>query len=142
MKRILVYLSLAVAVAMATAWSQSNPMHTRNPLFGTWELSSQMLDGQANDPKVREVKMISPERYMWVAYEKSSMKPSGMGLGSCKLDGDSYTEHIEYLNVNGRDMSDMIGKDYTFTVKVDGDTLTQSGTMGTMKLSESWKRVK
>jgi hypothetical protein len=36
----------------------------------------------------------------------------------------------------------LIGKDQSFTVKVDGDTFTQTGTLSNGKaLSEIWKRL-
>ena len=36
----------------------------------------------------------------------------------------------------------LVGKDQPFTVKVDGDTFTQTGTLSNGKsLSETWKRV-
>jgi hypothetical protein len=36
----------------------------------------------------------------------------------------------------------MVGKNQPFTVKVDGDTLTQTGTLSSgQSLSETWKRV-
>jgi hypothetical protein len=36
----------------------------------------------------------------------------------------------------------LIGRDQSFTVEVDGDTFTQSGTLSNGKpLSERWKRI-
>jgi hypothetical protein len=36
----------------------------------------------------------------------------------------------------------LIGKDQPFTVKIDGDTFTQTGTLSNGKgLSETWKRI-
>jgi hypothetical protein len=37
----------------------------------------------------------------------------------------------------------LVGKDQKFTVKVDRDTFTQTGTLSTGKaLSENWKRIR
>ena len=57
--------------------------------------------------------------------------------GTYTLDGDNYTETIEYANDStARD----IGKTFMFTVKVEGDTMTQIGVGN--PYTEVWKRVK
>lgn len=44
------------------------------------------------------------------------------GGGSYLLNGNSYTEHLEYCNAK-----EWEGHDFTFTVSITGDTLVQSG---------------
>ena len=52
----------------------------------------------------------------------------------------SYTEHIDCAS--DEISAGLVGKDQPFTVKVDGDTFTQTGTLSNGKgLSETWKRV-
>jgi hypothetical protein len=55
------------------------------------------------------------------------------------LKGSSYTEHVDF----GDEISaGIVGKDQQFTVKIDGDTFVQAGTLSNGKgLSETWKRV-
>ena len=61
-------------------------------------------------------------------------------LGTYILNGSSYTEHIDFAS--DEISAGLVGKDQPFTVKVDGDTFTQTGALSNGKgLSETWKRV-
>jgi len=61
-------------------------------------------------------------------------------LGTYILNGSSYTEHIDFAS--DEISAGLVGKDQPFTVRVDGDTFTQTGTLSNGKgLSETWKRV-
>ena len=56
------------------------------------------------------------------------------------MDGNSYTEHVDFMSEEIS--AGIVGKDQPFTVKLDGDTLTQTGALSNgQSLSESWKRV-
>ena len=57
--------------------------------------------------------------------------------GTYTLEGDAYTETIEYANESTKSMIKEVLK---FTLKVEGDTLTQTG-IGN-PYTEVWKRVK
>jgi hypothetical protein len=57
--------------------------------------------------------------------------------GIFTLDGDKYSETIEYANESTKDI---IGKTFHFKIKVKGDTLTQEGIDNSF--NEVWKRVK
>ena len=57
--------------------------------------------------------------------------------GTYRLDGDKYVETIEYAN---QSTANDIGKSFMFTVKVEGDTMTQTG-IGN-PYTEVWKRLK
>jgi hypothetical protein len=59
--------------------------------------------------------------------------------GTYTLDGDAYTETIEYANEN---TADLIGKTFKFKIKVDGDTYTQTAIGEDNPYSEVWKRAK
>jgi hypothetical protein len=56
--------------------------------------------------------------------------------GTYTLDGDAYAETVEYANENTKDL---IKQTFKFTVKIDGDTLTQIGIGNPW--TEVWKRV-
>ena len=56
--------------------------------------------------------------------------------GTYTLDGDEYVESLEYANPNG--MQD-INKKFKYTVKVEGDMMTQTG-IGN-PYHEVWKRL-
>ena len=57
--------------------------------------------------------------------------------GTYTLNGDQYAETVEYANENTKDI---IKQTFKFTIKVEGDTLTQIGIGNPW--TEVWKRVK
>jgi hypothetical protein len=60
--------------------------------------------------------------------------------GTYTLDGDTYTETVEYANEG---TADLIKKTFTFKVKVEGDTYTQTGVGKDNPFkAEVWKRAK
>jgi hypothetical protein len=47
--------------------------------------------------------------------------------------------HMEFASGQ---IADLIGRDQSFTIHLDGDTFTQTGTLSNGKaLSEQWKRI-
>ena len=107
----------------------------KNPIEGTWE----MISGKLSTPDTtylfpitdhdQQIKMISRTHFVWISQDTSRKDVYGFGGGKYTLDGDKYTEHIEifYDPI-------WIGKSITFTMKVEGDTLIQSGTTALKKL--------
>ena len=59
--------------------------------------------------------------------------------GTYTLDEETYTETVEYAGEAG---ADYIKKSFTFKVKVEGDTYTQTAVGGNNPFSEVWKRAK
>jgi hypothetical protein len=57
--------------------------------------------------------------------------------GTYSLDGDTYTETLEYANES---TSNDIGRTFVFKVKVEGDLMTQEGVGN--PYTEVWKRLK
>jgi len=132
--------SLVFAIALAAVFvvlSQTNGSHAKkSQLDGTWELVS----GQPLPKGARDIKIISEGHFIFVAYDTDKGKPLYTGGGTYILNGSSYTEHMDFAS----DVisTGLIGKDQPFTVKVDGDTFIQTGTLSNGKsLSETWKRV-
>jgi hypothetical protein len=107
----------------------------KNPIEGTWELVSAKWtspDTTSFFPITdhdRQIKMISRSHFVWISQDTSRKDVYGFGGGKYTLDGDKYTEHIEmFLS------PEWIGKSVTFKMKVEGDTLIQSGKMPLKKL--------
>lgn len=100
----------------------------KNPIEGTWE----MISAKWSDPDTtiiwpdtdsgRQIKMISNKHFVFVNQDIIREGFYGFGGGKYTLDGDNYTEHLELFRY-----SNWIGKSITFTMKVKGDTLIQSG---------------
>lgn len=136
MSKLLFVFTIAFAAAFL-AWSQTNGSRAKKgQLDGTWELVS----GQPLPKGARDIKIISGGRFIFVAYDTETGKPLYTGSGTYILKGSSYTEHVDFAS----DMisAGLVGKDQPFTLKVDGDTFTQTGTLSNRKsLSEIWKRM-
>ena len=131
---------LAFPIAFATvsfAWSQTNRKHAnRNRLDGTWELVS----GQQLPKGTVDIKIISGDHFIFVAYETETGKTLYTGGGTYALNGSSYTEHMDFAS--DAIPAGLVGKDQSFTVQWDRDTFTQTGTLSNGKaLSEVWRRV-
>jgi hypothetical protein len=105
-------------------------------LDGTWEL----LSGQPLPQGARDIKILSGGNFMFAAYDTETGKPLYAAGGTYRLEGNSYTEHMAFASdkiANG-----LVGKDQSFTVKLDGNTFIQTGMLTNGKpLSEVWKRL-
>lgn len=128
---------LLVAVAIGTA--QSNPSTKTNSPLGAWELVSADYNGQSMPSGRREVKIISPRHFMFVLYGTDNKKVAGTGTGTWTLNGTSYVEHLDFIDVG--DSASLNDTDANFTLVIDGNTMTQTGTIGPVKLKEVWKRL-
>jgi hypothetical protein len=136
MKKVLLVFAIALE-AVFLAWSQTSGSHAKkSQLDGTWELVS----GQQLPKGARDIKIISGGHFIFVAYDTANGKPLYTGGGTYILNGRSYTEHVDFAS--DEISAGLVGKDQPFTVKVDGDTFIQTGTLSNGKgLSETWKRV-
>ena len=112
--------------------------------LGTWQLISTKY-GDAKDfsdfpNEQRRVKLITATHFTWVQFDTASKKVESMAGGPYTLDGDSYTETIEFV---GAGMETYLGKKQPFTIKVNGDKLNQSGQLSDgLKIEEVWQRLK
>ena len=141
MKRLLVCAAAMIFVIAAFAWAKlANTPTSHEKIVGAWKLESADRNGQPAPTGTTEIKIISKGRYVWVQYDPAKNKTLASGAGSYVFNGNSYSEHIELLDVNGQGDS-VVGKDATFTVTVQGDTLSQTGTVGQTRLKETWKRM-
>jgi len=125
-----------VFAAVCLAWPQAERSRAKKiQLDGTWELAS----GQPLPEGARDIKIICGGHFIFVAYDTENGKPLYTGGGTYILNGSSYTEHMDFASDQ---LSALVGKDQSFTVKVNGDTFTQTGTLSNGKaLSEIWQRV-
>src|SRR4051794_32235828 len=134
--KILIALPITLA-AVALAWSQTTGNHPKmSQLDGVWELVS----GQPLPQGARDIKVILGGRFIFAAYDTENGRPLYTAGGTYFLNGSSYTEHMDFAS----DViaTGLVGQDQQFTVKLDGDTFTQTGTLTNGKpLSEVWKRV-
>ena len=136
MKKVVLVFAIALAAAFPALSQTNSSQAKRSQLDGTWELVS----GQPLPTGARDIKIISGGHFIFVAYDTEKGKPLYTGGGTYILNGSSYAEHIDFAS--DEISAGLVGKDQPFTVKVDGDTFTQTGTLSIGKgLSETWKRV-
>jgi hypothetical protein len=120
------------------------PISGQPPHWGTWQLVSfkygetnKWLDAPSTQKKI---KLITDSYFNWVQYEVSSGKVQGSAGGPYTMSGGNYTETIEFV---GEGMTDYLGKKQSFTIRVEGDKLHQSGQLSDgLKIEEVWQRVK
>ena len=128
---LLATLLCVMGFSIRTAWGG-----TENKIEGQWEL----LSGETLPAGFKEIKLISRGHFIWVAYDTDKRKTAYTGGGTYKIDGDHYTEHVEFMTVDGGEA--LIGKDQSFTVKWEGNNLVVTGALSTGdKMTETWKRA-
>jgi len=144
MRKSLITLVAAATLFVLTLVAQQQAAKGSGTHLGTWQLVSTKY-GDATDfsdfPKEqRRVKLITATHFTWVQYDAGTRKVESMAGGPYTLDGGSYTETIEFV---GTGMETYLGKKQTFTIKVDGDKLHQSGQLSDgLKIEEVWQRTK
>jgi len=103
-----------------------------SPLIGTWQLLthteitkgvSQVTD-YTKDQKM--IKIINGSHFAFLNHTLNTKKDSSNnfdgGGGAYTLNGDKYTEHLDYYKDKNWE-----GKSFDFTIKMKGDTLVQTG---------------
>jgi hypothetical protein len=103
-----------------------------NPLVGTWELISgttiQGKDTTTTDyTKNRKfLKIINGSHFSFVGHDQSKGKDSlafyTSGAGTYTLTDSNYTEHLQFCSDRAWE-----GNDFTFTIVIRNDSLTQTG---------------
>jgi hypothetical protein len=124
-----------------------------NPLEGTWKLISGTIiekgDTTISDYTGNQsmIKIINKTHFAFLNHDLKKVKDSTSvfvaGGGVYTLEGDQYTEYLEYCSAR-----EWEGNTFQFTVTVKGDTLTQQGTEKIEDLDverlniEKYKKVK
>jgi hypothetical protein len=111
--------------------------------LGTWKLASYKYSTSGNFVPVakgdQHIKLITETHFMWAETDSATRKVSGMAGGTYTLNGNTYTESIDF----GIDMDNYLGRNQTFTILVEGDLLFLSGVLSDgYHVEEVWKRIK
>jgi hypothetical protein len=107
----------------------------KSQIDGTWEL----ISGQPLPKGARDIKIISGGHFMFAAYDTKTGQPLYTAGGTFKLNGSMYTERMDFASDK---INDLVGKDQSFTVEMEEDTLIQKGTLSNGEaLSERFKRL-
>jgi len=119
-----------LAVFACIAFCSCEKKKEPNPLEGTWQLVSGTLI-QGNDTTVTEysgnlrmIKIINATHFSFLNHDlgKDSTKSFVAGGGRYELNGNQYTEHLEFCSDRAWE-----GHTFEFTVAVEHDMMIQSG---------------
>ncbi len=111
--------------------NNSNQRKTSEELQGTWQLISGTIIEKGDTTTTHYTKnpmitVIIGTHFAFLNHDLFNGNDSTAlfvaGGGRYDLNGDQYTEHLEYCSVRAWE-----GHDLRFTVKIQNDTLTQSG---------------
>lgn len=100
-----------------------------NPLIGTWKLLTGTLI-EKGDTTVTDytknrsfIKIINESHFSFLNHTlRNDTTDFSAGGGTYSLNGNNYTERLEYCSAK-----EWEGHDFSFTVTIFGDTLVQSG---------------
>jgi hypothetical protein len=129
MKTMTLISSVIVALIFSvTLPAQQGPSKANDNHLGTWKLISTKYgnaDKFTDYPKERRrLKMLTATQFMWMDEDMKSKKILSSASGQYSYQDTIYIETIEYAS---NDMQGYLGKKQSFTVKIDGDKLIQSG---------------
>ena len=145
MKTMTLICSVAVALTIsATLHAQQVPSKANDNLLGTWKLISTKYgnaDKFTDYPKEqRRLKMLTATQFMWVDEDMNSKKLLSSASGQYSYQDGIYIETIDNAS---NDMRQYLGKKQSFTIRIAGDKLIQSGTLSDgFKIEELWQRLK
>lgn len=146
MKKIILIPAATLMILSAVAilaFKSPEPRKKQIDITGTWQLDSYKYGTMAGSftpvPFGRpHIKLITSNRFMWMTYDSTSKKILESAGGKYALNGDAYTESIDY----GYGMDSYLGSTSTFRIQVDEDLIFLTGTLGTgLKIEEVWKKI-
>ena len=122
----------ATPLLLAVLLSACGGNYPATRINGTWRLLSgttitKGVSSVTDYTKVKSmIKIINDTHFAFLKHRFNEPKDSSnqfdAGGGSYTLNGDQYTEHLDYYVDKNWE-----GKPFTFTVTIDGDTLVQKG---------------
>ncbi|SEJ38450.1 hypothetical protein SAMN04487995_4384 [Dyadobacter koreensis] len=112
--------------------SDNSQRDTSSPILGTWKLISSKIiadeDTTVTFPiKNQEmIKIFNKDTFAFFKQDTNASKGDSAvfdaGAGTYKLNGEDYSEHLEYCNYRGWE-----NKDFNFKLRIANDTLVQTG---------------
>jgi hypothetical protein len=125
-------LFLLILQSCESKQSTEKPASTANPLIGTWELVSgttiQGKDTTTTDytKNKKFLKIINGSNFAFVGHDLNKGKDTlafyTSGAGTYTLADSVYTEHLQFCSDRAWE-----GNDFTFTIVIRNDSLTQTG---------------
>jgi hypothetical protein len=128
MKSLLIVL-LPVIIIACNLQTQQKAETTSLPIQGTWKLITGTII-EKGDTTITDytkdrsfIKIINETHFSFLQHTlRKDTTDFSAGGGSYALNGNNYTEHLEYCSAK-----EWEGHDFSFTVFIKGDTLVQTG---------------
>jgi hypothetical protein len=119
----------------ATPGEKQSPL--AKALLGTWILAGAPGDSGEAPASGGRLKFCTGRHWMITQADPQTGVTIYHHGGSYTLNGNEYAETVEYANENTKEL---IKQTFKFTIKIDGDMLTQTGIDN--PFNEVWKRAK
>ena len=144
------HVAIAVLVVALTgsfpvcADDSTNSKFPDSPLLGAWRLVASKY-GDATEfqnapPEETMIKLVTDTHFTWVRFDSETKEVSHAAGGRCTVNGDKYTEYIEY---GVGPVMQLKGSKQTFIWKLEGNRWQHSGRLSNgAKLEEIFERVK
>jgi hypothetical protein len=154
MKLTTVYILMVIVfISCESNKNPETPVAPVNPMIGTWQLISGTTI-QGKDTAITDytknkkfLKIINDSYFSFVGHDLTKGKDSlafySSGAGTYTLKDSLYTEHLQFCSDRAWE-----GNDFSFTILIQNDTLTQTGVekvdkIGVNRLNiERYARVK
>lgn len=125
-------LVLLIIIIMFVSCNRNTSESSSPSIQGTWKLVSGTLIENGEEivtdytKNVSFIKIINADHFAFLQHDlKKGVDSAAVfvaGGGRYSLDSDKYTEHLEYCSSR-----EWEGNDFSFTIKIKGDTLIQTG---------------
>jgi hypothetical protein len=132
MKNIPGFIAISMILLSCSSMQNGKTKPSRKPIEGTWKLLTGTLiekgDSAVTDyTKDKEfIKIINQDHFAFLMHDlhkgKNADSVFSCGGGHYTLNDSTYTEHLEYCNDRQWE-----GNDFSFSVTINNDTLTQKG---------------
>ena len=97
-----------------------------NPLSGVWRITARRVEEKMNEMPLRDrrtLKILSGNRFQWVAINIKTGEFSGTGGGTYTFSNHTYTEHLEFFSRDNQ----RVGTNLTFDGKLINGQWQHSG---------------
>jgi hypothetical protein len=163
MRPIMMCVAIAAGMSMALQGCAPENTNSAKSLEGAWELVDAKYtpaDPTFSLSTYRQIKILTKTHWAFLSQQRTAPKLSngsdaellaaaktfGAGGGTYQLDGDTYTEHVEFFAT-----PNFVGASLKFKIKWEGDEWIQTGTLPIkalglgdkdLELYERYRRIK
>lgn len=117
----------------SAAFSETANGQAAHPLQGTWKLLAAHWNADTKQFADNTIyKIYTANRFAFLFYNEATKTFSGGGGGTYTVDGDRFTEHLEYFSFD----TTAVGSAQTYQFEIKDGIFHQSGTLNTDKYTD------